>query len=162
MIINSIGFAQTKLDSLVFVKVNEYRVSLGLNKVEFDTACYKAADCQATYQMANNVCGHTQKSPGFETLDKRLKYFGRKNYMFAGEVCAAVPVNGRVTDTTVYDRLATAIVEGWKHSPSHNEVLMDPKYKYAGVSCKLQITSSGFKNILHYFSFDSMEFFDKK
>ena len=29
-------FAQTKLDSLVLVKVNDYRTSKGLTKVEFD------------------------------------------------------------------------------------------------------------------------------
>lgn len=162
MLINTFAFAQTKLDSLVFAKVNEYRVSLGLNKVEFDSVCYKAAECQANYQMVNKVCGHLQKTPGFETMGQRLKFFGRRNYSFAGEVCAAIAVNVKIGDTTYYEKLATKIVEGWKESPSHNEVLMDPHYKYAAVCCKIEKKPSGFKNITNYFSFDSMEFVDKK
>ena len=68
-------FAQTKLDSLVLVKVNDYRTSKGLTKVEFDNICYKSAENQASYLFKNDSIGHSQNNIGFETPNKRYIYF---------------------------------------------------------------------------------------
>ena len=54
-------FAQSKLDSLVLVKVNEYRTSLGLNKVQFDTISFLAADNQASYLFKKGIHETTRK-----------------------------------------------------------------------------------------------------
>lgn len=155
-------FAQSKLDSLVLVKVNEYRTSKGLNKVQFDTVCYKAAKCQATYLAKKQIVGHEQNVKGFETHDKRLNVFGKYKFLKTAEVCNFVPLNINTKDTLGYDKLATKIVEAWKNSPDHNAALIDPAYKFAA-NCSYEIVKkSGFKNVNHYETFSTMVFIDGK
>jgi len=77
LLITTFVSAQTKLDSLVLVKVNEYRTSKGLTKVDFDTVSFLSADNQANYLFKNDsIVGHSQKNTGFETPNKRYIYFG--------------------------------------------------------------------------------------
>ena len=143
--------AQSKLDSLVLVKVNEYRISLGLNKVEFDTVCYLAADNQASYLFKNDsIVGHCQKNTGFETPNKRYIYFGGNERSSIAEVCNAVNTNLKVDNDMYLDNLAKLIVDVWKNSFEHNKILIDPKYKFAGVSTKVTASSTGVKNWTHY------------
>ena len=143
--------AQSKLDSLVLVKVNEYRNSLGLNKVEFDTVCYLAADNQASYLFKNDsIVGHSQKNTGFETPNKRYIYFGGNERSSIAEVCNAVNTNLKVNNDMYLDNLAKLIVDTWKNSFEHNKVLIDAKYKFAGVSTKVTTSSTGVNNWTHY------------
>jgi uncharacterized protein YkwD len=151
LFITSFVNAQTKLDSLVFVKVNEYRNSLGLTKVEFDTVSYKAADNQASYLFkCDSVVGHNQKNTGLETPNKRYIYFGGDEHASTAEVCNSVNMNVKIDDTMYLDKLATLIVDAWKKSPDHNKILITPKYKFAGVSTKVKTSSTGVKNWTHY------------
>lgn len=145
------AFAQTKLDSLVLVKVNEYRVSLGLTKVSFDTAAFKAADNQATFLFnSDSVVGHNQNKVGFETPAKRYAYFGGNKNASTAEVCNSVNKNIKVDNKNYLNDLATLIVDVWKASPAHNRILIDGKYKFAGVSTKVKTTSVGVKGWTHY------------
>jgi len=155
-------FAQSKVDSLVFVKVNEYRLSLGLNKVEFDSVCYKAAKNQATYLASEKMVGHNQDVKGYENVFNRLNNFGNYNFNKAGEVCNFIPFNIISSDSLSLNKLADKIVEAWKNSPDHNNVLIDPKFKYAGFFCKQVITKSGFVNVKHYENYNTMVFIDTK
>lgn len=144
-------FAQTKLDSLVLVKVNEYRVSKGLNKVEFDTVSYKAAENQASYLYKHDsVVGHEQNNIGFETPGKRYIYFGGNKNASTAEVCNNVNTNLKVDNYIYLDNLAKLIVDAWKNSFEHNKILVDPKYKFAGVSTKVKTSSTGVNNWTHY------------
>jgi uncharacterized protein YkwD len=150
--------AQTKLDSLVLVKVNEYRISKGLTKVQFDTVSFLAADNQASYLFKNDsVVGHSQKNTGFETPNKRYIYFGGNEHASTAEVCNGVPnLNIKDSDTMRLDKIATAIVESWKKSPDHNKILITAKYKFAGVGTKVKTSKSGFVDkvtkepLIHY------------
>lgn len=149
----SVGvFAQSKLDSLVLVKVNEYRTSLGLSKVQFDSVSFLAADNQASYLSKSDLnVGHSQKNIGFETEGKRYIYFGGNEHASIAEVCNGVPnLNIKDSDTMRLDKIATAIVEAWKKSPDHNKILITAKYKFAGVSTKVKTSSTGVKNWTHY------------
>jgi uncharacterized protein YkwD len=141
-------FAQTKLDSLVLVKVNEYRVSKGLNKVQFDIVSYKSAENQASYLFKNDsIVGHDQNNIGFETPGKRYIYFGGNVNASTAEVCNTVNTNLKVDND---DNLAKLIVDAWKNSFEHNKILIDAKYKFAGVSTKVTTSSTGVKNWTHY------------
>lgn len=151
LFITSFVNAQTKLDSLVLVKVNEYRVSKGLNKVEFDTVSYLAADNQASYLFKNDsIVGHSQKNIGFETPNKRYIYFGGNEHASTAEVCNTVNTNLKVDNDMYLENLAKLIVDAWKDSFEHNKILIDPKYKFAGVSTKIKDSSTGVKNWTHY------------
>jgi uncharacterized protein YkwD len=155
--------AQTKLDSLVLVKVNEYRVYKGLNKVEFDTVSFLAADNQATYLFKNDsIVGHSQKNTGFETPNKRYIYFGGNERASTAEVCNSVNTNLKVNNDMYLDNLAKLIVDAWKSSFEHNKILIDPKYKFAGVSAKSDISSTGVKNWTHYDIKSTMVFTNMK
>jgi uncharacterized protein YkwD len=148
LFITSFVSAQTKLDSLVLVKVNEYRTSLGLNKVQFDTVSFLAADNQASYLFKNdNVVGHDQDNIGFETPGKRYAYFGGNKNASTAEVCNSVNTNLKVDSD---DNLAKLIVDAWKNSFEHNKILVDAKYKFAGVSTKVTTSNTGIKNWTHY------------
>ena len=143
--------AQTKLDSLVFVKVNEYRISLGLNKVEFDNICYKSAENQASYLFKNDSIGHSQNNIGFETPNKRYIYFGGNEHASTAEVSNSVgKINLEDNDTMKLDKLATKVLDAWKSSEYHNAILISPKYKFAGVSTKVKTRSAGKKNWTNY------------
>ena len=163
-------FAQSKLDSLVLVKVNEYRVSKGLTKVQFDTVCYKASKCQATYLVKKQIVGHDQDTKGFETLVKRLKAFGKVNFLKAGEVCNFAKINFNVNDTLGYDKLTSLILELWKTSPEHNKALVDPSYKFAANYSYEIVKNAGYKEkikdiwvkVNHYEVFSTMVFIDRK
>ena len=144
-------FAQTKLDSLVLVKVNDYRASLGLDKVQFDTVSFLAADNQSSYLFKNDsIVGHSQNNIGFENPNKRYIYFGGNKRSSTGEVCNAVNTNLKVDNNMYLDNLAKLIVDVWKESFGHNKILIDPKYKFAGASTKITNTSTGVKNWTHY------------
>ena len=145
-------FAQTKLDSLVLVKVNEYRISKGLNKVQFDTVCYLAADNQASYLSKGDLnVGHSQKEVDLDSINKRYIYFGGNKNACVAEVCNIVPdINLKDDDTMKLTKLATAIVEAWKKSPDHNKILITAKYKFTGASTKVKTSSPGVKNWTHY------------
>jgi uncharacterized protein YkwD len=163
-------FSQSKLDSLVLVKVNDYRVSLGLNKVVFDTVCYKAAKCQSTYLaniyiasgMKKYTMGHGQDVKGFETSVKRLNAFGKYKFLKTAEICNFEFINFNVNDTLGYNKLATKILELWKSSPAHNQAIIDPNYKFAANYSYEIILGSGFKNVNHYETFNTMVFIDRK
>lgn len=151
LLITTFVSAQTKLDSLVFVKVNEYRTSKGLNKVEFDIVSYKAADNQASYLFKyDSVVGHNQNNIGFETPSKRYIYFGGNEHASTAEVCNVVNTNLKVDNDMYLDNLAKLILDAWKNSFEHNKILIDPKYKFAGVSTKVTASSTGVKNWTHY------------
>lgn len=170
LFINSFVNAQTKLDSIVLVKVNEYRTSLGLTKVQFDTVCYKAADNQASYLaniyiangMKSYTMGHTQNVKGFETSGKRLNYFGKYKFLKNAEICNFEFLNVNDNDTLGYDKLATKILNLWKSSVTHNAVIIDPDYKFAANYSYVIVTGTGFKNVKHYETFNTMVFIDRK
>lgn len=145
-------FAQTKLDSLVLVKVNEYRASKGLNKVQFDIVSYKSAENQASYLFKNDsVLSHNQKNIGFETIGKRYVYFGGNVNASIAEVSNSVNMNFKVNDSVYLDKLAKLIVDAWKKSEDHNKILTTDKYKFAGVSTKVATSIAGVaKNWTHY------------
>jgi uncharacterized protein YkwD len=151
LLITTFVSAQTKLDSLVLVKVNEYRTSKGLTKVDFDTVSFLSADNQANYLFKNDsIVGHSQKNTGFETPNKRYIYFGGNERSSTAEVCNSVNTNLKVNNDMYLDNLANLIVDAWKSSFEHNKILIDPKYKFAGVSTKSIIISTGVKNWTHY------------
>jgi len=156
-------FAQTKLDSLVLVKVNDYRTSKGLDKVEFDNICYKSAENQASYLFKNDsIVGHDQNNIGLETTGKRYMYFGGNERASIAEVCNSVNTNLKVNNDMYLDNLAKLIVDAWKNSFEHNKILIDNKYKFAGASTKVTTSMTGVKNWTHYDIKSTMVFITMK
>jgi uncharacterized protein YkwD len=159
IIASTISFSQTKLDSLVFDKLNKYRDSIGLSKLEWDSLAFKPAKSQSLYLSEAStsdriVCGHTQDKPGYETAVKRyLKLTGRnENKVFFSEVCNFINVNRKDSDTDdyIYNLIANRVIAGFIASPAHNSAITSTKANFAGVSTNFKVEENGFKKGTKY------------
>lgn len=153
--------AQTSLDKRVFKKINEYRDSLCLPKLEWDSCAYKAAEYQSIYmKYANGVVGHSNKNKGFENTKDRYKNAGGKNTLLLEEICNATNKNYKAIDTLIEEKLAVEIVSLWKKSPDHNAIMIEPRVKYGGCSTKTASCSTGIKTYTHYDAYSVMILFE--
>lgn len=157
MLLPTILFSQTKLDSLIIDNINEYRTSLSLSIVEFDTIAFKSASVQSDTMFHKGYVGHHNYGK-FKTLLERYKFFDgdTKNYK-VGEVCNFVPVNAE-NDSTYLNRIAISVVNSWKRSEDHNLVLIDPDYNFVGVSSKIGQKATGLSKYTHYEVFSTAVF----
>lgn len=157
MLLPTILFSQTKLDSLIIDNINQYRISLGISTVEFDTIAFKAASVQSDTMSQKGYVGHHNYGK-FKTLLERYKFFGGdiRNYK-VGEVCNFVPVNVE-NDSTYLNRIAVEVVNSCKRSEAHNLVLIDPDYNFVGVSSKVSKKATGLSKYNHYEVFSTAVF----
>lgn len=138
--------AQSELEKLVLIEINNYRESFKLPPASFDTIAYKAATHHSNWMfkvgwkkinelMSNkndDVDAHMEiiDVPNFvEILDplERGKKFGIPDNVFIAEICSLCRVNEgnpfkfkRLSDAN----LAKNIIEKFSMSPPHNEVLL--------------------------------------
>jgi uncharacterized protein YkwD len=157
-VVSILSFSQTKLDSLIFDKLNKYRDSLVLQKLEWDFSSFKSAKNQSTYLSNSStsdkiVCGHEQKNPGYETAIKRyFKLSGKQPIVFFSEVCSFVNVNKKESDSEdyIYNLIADKVIKGFMSSPEHNSAITNIKAKFAGVSTIYKLEENGFKKDTKY------------
>jgi uncharacterized protein YkwD len=153
--------AQTSLDKKVFNNINEYRDSLCLPKLEWDSCAYKASEYQSIYlKSANGVVGHSNTNKGFEDLEDRYEKANGKKTLLLGEICNATNKNYKVIDTLVEEKLAIEIISLWKKSPDHNAIMLEPRMKYVGCSTKITTSSTGIKTYTPYDAYSVMGLFE--
>lgn len=121
-------FSQTKLDKLVFKKVNEYRKQKGLPELLWDETVYKASDHHLKYLLKNSISTHFENTDT-PTSCLRLKKYG-VDPQISGENIAVVSFFKMDEELIAID-----IINGWKNSPGHNENLLSSEYKKSAVSC---------------------------
>ena len=149
-------FSQTKLDILVFEKVNQYRIEKGLKEVKFDTSCYKASKHHTSYLYRKNIsvwpksfCGHSEDT--LVDFTNRYEFYSPKNrYLHLAEVALSISKNYKVSDTLFLEKMSTEIVNGWKSSPSHNKILLGSDFVFSGVNCQYFTKPCGINSILNY------------
>jgi len=154
-------FAQTKLDSLVFNKVNEYRASKGFSKISWDTAAFKASKCHSDYLVTAITVGHLEKVKGLEHSWNRFAYFGGKSDN-VGEIVLVNSKNFKDDDVLKLNKLADILVKQWKDSPDHNVIMITPNYNFGGVSCKVITKPVGLKGFTNYQIWSTFVFVDAK
>ena len=146
--ISAVFVAQTKLDTLVFNKVNEYRISMGVSELKWDTTSFKAAKLHTNYLVRTGKVGHKEDTL-IEPKD-RLKVFDNTyKWTVINEVALSTNLNINKTDS-VDEKIADKIVDGWKKSPLHNMAILDTMCYYAGVECVVKIKPTGIKGIDNY------------
>jgi uncharacterized protein YkwD len=158
-------FAQTKLDSLVFNKVNEYRASKGLSKISWDTAAFKASKCHSDYleglaaktNYTVITAGHSENAKGLEDAEDRFIHFGGKT-KYVGEIVLINSSNLKDNDADKLDKLATSLVKQWKDSPKHNEIMLTPNFNFGGISCKIITRPAGLRGITNYETWSTFVF----
>jgi uncharacterized protein YkwD len=148
--------AQTKLDSLVFGKVNQYRLENGLKEFKFDTVCFKSSKHHTSYLYRKNLavwpnsfCGHSEDTLK-DHSDRYKFYSNNKRFLHLGEVAQSISKNYKVIDTDYLDKMASSIVDAWKSSPKHNELILKSDFLFGGVSCQYFTKSCGINTYLNY------------
>ncbi len=106
--------------------INEYRTGLGLNALKVSDRVSEASDRHGLDMAKYGFFSHyTQRSDWFAagaTPWDRMAVSGYDYNTYKGENIAA----GQIT--------AAEVFSAWKNSPSHDEHLVDSKYKVIGVS----------------------------
>lgn len=139
--------AQTKLDSLVFNKVNEYRISMGLSKLKFDTTCFKAASLHTKFLTKTDKVGHKEDTL-IDTKDRLGFYDKTHKWTIINEVAISTNINLNKSDS-IDEKLSILIVNSWEKSIKHNEALLDNLF-CSGVECIVKVTPTGISNINNY------------
>lgn len=124
-------YSQTELDYLVLEKVNNYRVSLGLDELEFCDKSFLAAKHHTEYMVSKKELGHGEEN-STPRPRHRLSKYGQNSCLKVGETCSAIPFGGQSIDA-----VAEKVVNNWKKSPKHNRIITDPELNYAA-SCSLE------------------------
>lgn len=167
-----ISNAQTSLDRKVFDKVNEYRASIHIPKLEWDSCAYKASEYQSTYlKSANGLLSHNNPNKGYESSSDRYKMFGgvsRKTKMIVKGEDVYYEINGEIINfvnknlpnTTSYsdieDILAILIVNAWKSSKDHNKIMTKDIMKYAGCCSQVVKMKTDSNRWTHYQIYSTM------
>ena len=153
--------AQTSLEEKVFQKINEYRDSLCLTKLKWDSACHKGSNLQSTYLVSKNgIVSHENKTDSIKEPEDRYRISGGKKTLLLAEICNSTNKNYKVVDTLIEEKLAIEIVALWKKSPTHNKMMINPRMRYGGCSVKIITSSTGIKTYLHYNTISVMLLFE--
>lgn len=122
-------YSQTDLESLLFQKINEYRVEKGLNTLKWDDATYKSTQVHTEYMVKNDKLSHTEnsKTPSFTD---RIRLFSDKNYIAGYENVNKV----YYTDNSI-DKISDLILSSWKSSKGHNSAMLGKRCTIGAVSC---------------------------
>jgi len=141
--------AQTKLDSMLFNKVNEYRLSNGLDKIVWDDNIYKASNHHSTYLKLLNydslktTITHSENVDvkDFEELiefyDRFDKYAPRKNVYTAENVTGTLKKKN-----FLIENLVDIIFDKWKTSSKHNAIMLSSNIKSG--ACSIVVFTKGF------------------
>ena len=111
--------------------VNEYRISKGLNALEYDTSLYKAAIMQSDYMAVNSKVTHYNSTDGMYSHVSRIQHFLGRSTKAAAECC---------TNSSLFINFirnynhAQFIFDAWKNSKPHNSILLDPAETKIAVS----------------------------
>lgn len=142
--------AQTKVDSLILVKINNYRAENGKPALIWDTLSYRVSENHAKYMAMTGLLSHDQElevdsSKSFTTAKQfEDKFLNQGLKVAKGKVvdvaeCAAAKFIEQKNFKCMMsaDSLAILAVELWKKSPDHNAMILDSTMKYAGSCFKM-------------------------
>lgn len=177
LLINICGITQTRLDTLIFNKINEYRLSKCLKELKWDIVAYKSSEHHTKYLVdkdfysgkkffeaakylptgtdtiflkQNVTYPHREDDVRFSTFGKRYEYYGGK-CVYGGEVIGGNMACCKEDDLLKDDKLAKEVINGWKNSPAHNKILTDPVYTKGCGSTSIESIDQGFGGRKCYF-----------
>lgn len=141
--------AQTKLDSMLFNKINEYRVFNRVNSLQWDTNIFKVSNHHSTYLKLLNydslktTITHTEDVDvkDFEELinsSDRFDKFTNKIDVFIGE-----NVTGTLKIKTFdAEKIVDIVFNKFKNSIEHNKIMLSENAKYG--ACSIIVFTKGF------------------
>lgn len=153
--------AQSSLDSLIFNKVNEYRLENCLSPLKWSKPAQEVAKNQAEYCSRVKYVLHDQTDSSANDsvfqiepiFEKRFTKYGisdtSKNWVFAENLL--VNVDTTSSHNKSYEEIASETIESWKTSPEHNRMMLIPELEFAAIA---HIISDGYT--VTQFDFDTM------
>ncbi|TLM83231.1 hypothetical protein FDW84_14130 [Pseudarthrobacter sp. NamE5] len=121
----------------VFNKINEYRVSRGLNPVN-----YHATVAALAQEWSDNIASR-------EVIEHRASFWTDPRALSpnngAGEVIAIRT-----------DRDAALLVEWWKGSPGHNAMLLDPRFNVMGAGISYTDRTYQIWGVVNFFGYTTL------
>ncbi len=135
------SFSQTRLDSLVLIEINSYRISKGLDSVKYSDINFKSSNHHSKYLVRTGKIGHTEDTL-VSTSDRVKFYSGKSTHI--GENVSSLSLNIKDSDDQYLNKISKSIVKSWIESPEHNKMLLS-NFKFAGVSCITTKKSTGIK-----------------
>ena len=147
-LIPSLAFSQDSVELKVIQYLNVYRTSKGLSKLEIDQGLCKAAEYQVQYEFLCDKVTHTQDQdfPGFREIPEfcdRVRYFcGPEGPSPVGEITLGSEGNLSTLNPEFLNNLPGKVVNWFKESPSHNQIMLERESKKVGI--KLTLTNDHF------------------
>lgn len=145
---------ESKISTILFNKINEYRISKGLKPLQYDTIAVKESKHHSEYVRIlvdkSGRISHYEDSTKFSTPDNRYKFYGGYKYKSTCEVIAFGGCNAKETDSLKYEKLAKTILELWKNSAPHNKILLKTDVYFGGGYINIRVMEQGIKGIKHY------------
>jgi uncharacterized protein YkwD len=128
LFIFSFSFGQ-KVNELIIKKINLYRKQNGIPELVYESKAKLANDQMLNYMIETSTLplDHSQRITSsfpttFQTFIERITYLYQYNYTYIGEnLCSFI-------DLKTDEEKANKVLELWKNSPKHNELMLNPKY----------------------------------
>jgi uncharacterized protein YkwD len=140
-------FNNRLVESLLLEKINAYRTSKGIARLQYNPTIHKVAKDHCIY-LKNKKLSHTQTTPGKQEIHDRLKYYTSARSFSVSENIARTYVlvptynilsNGQTVESTAYtyEQAAEYMFNAWKNSATHNANILTGKYNLSGISVYL-------------------------
>jgi hypothetical protein len=142
MLMPILVFSQTKLDSILFEKINEYRIYNNVNPISWNYSTYRAADHHVNYMISNKRYSYYEDTiingTSLEDSNDRLWYYmGHKKY-YSVECIARHIKNFKskeILDSN-YDEITNSILRKFIENPVNNKNILDDRFELGAVSIK--------------------------
>ena len=135
----SISYGQSKLDSLVFEKINQYRSSKSIPVIKWDSDIWKASNHHASYLRKLNgkfilKISHYEKIDldSIKTLNNPNDRISFYTEFKGGSECVNSTATNRLKNNDI-NRVAYEILDSWKKSPPHNKGILDKDLKFGAI-----------------------------
>ena len=135
-LLSIISYSQTKLDMEIFNVINQYRVSNGLNKLDWRQDAFGVVKKHNDYMRVAGSYSHDEpidipknkelQTPGKRFTDANIWWYG------VGENISCMPYSDSSLVFT-----AREIVDSWIASTGHNRLLINETMEFGSVSKSL-------------------------
>jgi len=157
------GFSQIhEVDSILFSKINDYRDSLGLNRLIWHDYIYQMAKHHTKYlsllnapKINNRIVTHYEEEniinfqECFDVDDRAKKYMGKK-FLLCSENVAVYGARKTLTKENLENEtLANIAFNGWLNSKEGHKEIMEGKTATYG-ACSVQLFDGAFEYVSGY------------
>ena len=124
-----------QLDSLIFEKINDYRISKGVDRFEaFDNSLMRNFSYNLTRENSKKTMIEHSKDNKYEHYNVECIY-SHKKY---GTINSTQWFIQQI-ETGNYTEMAEEVLEGWINSPSHENGISNPCYHIATVTSRITL-----------------------